>query len=431
MRAVQTLTSMTRTSQRRAAMRGLSVLVLVGSAAGLGLVPAAAAAGRPSKPTSLTAVAAGSSGHYLRWSSPTVTRFVIEQASVPATPSGAHKYSIRGYTHQFTPYGLSPGTTYSFRVRAVNNGSTSAASNAVSFLAGAASSDVRVVAYNSLSASFDQGSAAHHPGGNAEPFVTKRGPKQITLLNGAHPDVIGIEEAASIIHKIQGKNAYRQIDWLADHLGANYTLDDTYNTNGSVNRYTSNYILYGPAVAPVRSGGTWVITPSGSSVNPGYAAYQAFRVVSTGAQFLFVDTHLASARNASTDRARGTETQNMLRQAKAYASRLGISSIIYVGDFNSYWGAWQVNDITGRDMQAAGVPDGIAVAQHYVRAKYDSINSLYRTARHGHGSADHIYATGGIGVKTWGELMDISHGQFVGTIPSDHNPVYADLTIPN
>jgi hypothetical protein len=82
-------------------------------------------------------------------------------------------------------------------------------------------------------------------------------------------------------------------------------------------------------------------------------------------------------------------------------------------------------------MQAAGVPDGIAVAQHYVRAKYDSINSLYRTARHGHGSADHIYATGGIGVKTWGELMDISHGQFVGTIPSDHNPVYADLTIPN
>lgn len=81
-------------------------------------------------------------------------------------------------------------------------------------------------------------------------------------------------------------------------------------------------------------------------------------------------------------------------------------------------------------MRGRGVPDGITIPRHHSRAKYDSSNQLFRKASHGHGSIDHIYTTGGIGVRTWGELLKLSKGSFVGTIPSDHNPVFAVVALP-
>jgi hypothetical protein len=89
-----------------------------------------------------------------------------------------------------------------------------------------------------------------------------------------------------------------------------------------------------------------------------------------------------------------------------------------------------VHDLTGRAMRAAGIPDGIDVAQKRINAQYDSVNALYRKAKKGHGSFDHIYATPGIGIVSWGELLHLHKGSFVGTIPSDHNPVYANVEIP-
>jgi hypothetical protein len=426
MRAAQTLAW--RPLRRPAAMRVAAVLAGGTAIAGLLLVPASAATSRPAAPTSLSVVTSGP-GHYLAWHRAAATTFVIQQATNGRFTQGVRHYTMRAPSHVFTPYDLVRGTTYYFRVRAVINGSTSAPSNRVSFTETGAASTVRVAAYNSLSATFDKSPDNQHPGGIAAPFSQRRDP-QLALLSGNHPDVIGVEEGAACLHSVPHTTCYRQIDSLADGLGSNYTLADTYTTNGSTNRYTSNYIIFGKTVTPLAKGGSWVITPSSGGVNPAYAAYQAFRVVSSRAKFLFVDTHLASARSSSADQARGIETENMLRQAKAYAARLGVTSIIYVGDFNSYVGAWQVNDITGKDMRAAGIPDGIAVAQHRVRAKYDSINSIFRTARNGHGSADHIYATGGVGVKTWGELLNLDRGQFVGVIPSDHNPIYAVVTLP-
>jgi len=160
------------------------------------------------------------------------------------------------------------------------------------------------------------------------------------------------------------------------------------------------------------------------------AAYQLFRVKDTGARFLFVNTHLITGTTYAGDKARGQETATMLKKAKAYASNHGVTSVVYVGDFNSYFGEWDVVDLTGRTMRNAHVPDTLEVATSRYRSVYDSINGLFRVARHGHGSIDHIYASGGIGVKGWGELLRISDGKFVGTIPSDHNPIYASLAIP-
>jgi hypothetical protein len=41
-----------------------------------------------------------------------------------------------------------------------------------------------------------------------------------------------------------------------------------------------------------------------------------------------------------------------------------------------------------------------------------------------------VYVSGGIGVSNWTQLLNLSHGRFVGTMPSDHNPVVARLAIP-
>ena len=146
--------------------------------------------------------------------------------------------------------------------------------------------------------------------------------------------------------------------------------------------------------------------------------------------FLFVDTHLMATAGSGGDKVRGAETLSMLQHAGAYAKRVGVESILYVGDFNSYRNEYRVNDLTGNDMRAAGIPDGIDVAQKRVNAQYDSINELFRMARKGDGSFDHIYATPGIGVRSWAELLHIRHGRFVGTIPSDHNPVVSNVEIP-
>jgi hypothetical protein len=33
-------------------------------------------------------------------------------------------------------------------------------------------------------------------------------------------------------------------------------------------------------------------------------------------------------------------------------------------------------------------------------------------------------------VTSWSQLLNLSHGEFTGVIPSDHNPVVANLEFP-
>jgi endonuclease/exonuclease/phosphatase family metal-dependent hydrolase len=43
---------------------------------------------------------------------------------------------------------------------------------------------------------------------------------------------------------------------------------------------------------------------------------------------------------------------------------------------------------------------------------------------------DYIYVPQSVRVTSWRMVMRLNHGQFVGTIPSDHNPVVANLAVP-
>src|SRR5207249_3956870 len=66
-----------------------------------------------------------------------------------------------------------------------------------------------------------------------------------------------------------------------------------------------------------------------------------------------------------------------------------------------------------------------------VKATDAIVHELFRTARRGHGSIEHMYATGRPAVQTCCKLLHItSSGDFVQPNPSDDNPVWVDAAIP-
>ncbi len=387
---------------------------------------------RPTAPTSLQAVS-GPSGTYLTWQSVADTGAVIEQATDSAFTQHLRVYRTRSPAPRFTPYGLVPGATYYFRVRAVNSDAISPPSEPTTATETTNQSVVKVVSYNSLDASFD---GEEHPGGKGAPFAQRR-PGQLALLGSSDAAIIGIQEGNSCLQEIPHKPCYRQIDSLAAGLQPRYALADTDASVTGANRYAGNYILYNPAVVdPVGTGGHFILldhelTVAGHSGGGGrFAAYQVFRVNQTGATVLFVSTHLATPRGHTWDTVRGAETKSMMQQATAYATTMGVGPIVYTGDFNSYPHEFDKVDEPGNAMRAAGYLDGIQVAQTLRNAKYDSINGLCRTPPQGHGSADHVFVSAGVGVQSWQELLHLSDGKLVGTIPSDHNPVVSTIDLP-
>jgi len=94
-------------------------------------------------------------------------------------------------------------------------------------------------------------------------------------------------------------------------------------------------------------------------------------------------------------------------------------------------------DQTTPVMRANGLPDASENAQHSYNTQYMSSNFYQRAPKKGPGGVpgysnlDHVYVTPGIAVQKFGVGLILSHGKFVGAIPSDHNPVWATLFLQN
>ncbi len=74
---------------------------------------------RPAVPSGLK-VTSSPNGTYLTWNSGAATGFSVGQATNSSMSQNRRDYSLSGPVHQFTPYGLKRGTTYYFKVRAMN-----------------------------------------------------------------------------------------------------------------------------------------------------------------------------------------------------------------------------------------------------------------------------------------------------------------------
>ncbi|MCW2495741.1 endonuclease/exonuclease/phosphatase family protein [Jatrophihabitans sp.] len=165
------------------------------------------------------------------------------------------------------------------------------------------------------------------------------------------------------------------------------------------------------------------------------AGWAAFTIKATGTRVLVISPHTSAETGSSFDARRKAQVTNMVALAQQKAAALGIHKIIYAGDFNNYVGRPSVPDETTPVMKAAGYPDSIENAQHSFNTSYLSGNFYNNPPERTPGdlpaydNLDHIYIYPGIAVQNFGEGLILTNGKFVGAIPSDHNPVWADLYV--
>jgi endonuclease/exonuclease/phosphatase family metal-dependent hydrolase len=331
---------------------------------------------------------------------------------------GLHRYTIHGPGRQFTPYGLTKGTTYYFRVRSLRGSKPSAYSSVVHFAPRTLEQPVEVMTYNLLQTTNDD---KHEGNGIIAPWA-QRLPKQVALIKAIEPDFLATQEGAKYTAP-----EVRQVDSLAAGLGAPYALDRTEIPPTELHYFrTGVNIIYNTSTyAPVGAGNHIDVG------NARYAAYQEFRNLKTGARVLFIATHLLVGKGHADDLSRETETKNLIRFGSRLAHRRRIP-VVYAGDFNS--ASTKDKNFTvdgaGVAMRGAFAADALSVAQQRTHATYDSANEYLRRAPHSDNDIDHIFAPPGVGVRSAGVEVHLRAGKFVGVIPSDHNPLVAELRYP-
>jgi endonuclease/exonuclease/phosphatase family metal-dependent hydrolase len=372
---------------------------------------------RPDAPTNLRAVGTRSTGLSLAWDGRPAGRYVITQSTSSTLTTGVRSYSITSQARTFTPYDLTVGTRYWFQVRAYGGSFATAPTNVVSAVAPSRGQNVRVMTYNVLHSSRDGQQVGLE---TIAPWADRRTPA-VALIKQADPDVIGLQEASDWVGAALGP---KLVDDIAARLGdGRYSIAKTDIPIGARGWFrTSRYLLYRTATyRAVGDGGFWTLAPNR------YAAYQLLENRTSGARFLAVSVHLEAGSGLAVDLRREEQTKALLGFAKTFQATQAVP-VVYVGDFNSHEG--NVVDAPGNTFRAAGHTDSDEVAQTRVNRQYNSANGYRRLAPIGGLDLDHVYVPQGVAVRRWEIVMNLTAGQFVGVIPSDHNPVVADVVLP-
>ncbi|HVV77578.1 MAG TPA: hypothetical protein VHC43_16265 [Mycobacteriales bacterium] len=376
----------------------------------------------PSKPTGL-AIATVDGALSLTWSSGAATGYQVVQATNSQLTAGRKIYTMRGPDEQLTPYGLAPGTTYYFAVRARNLTSHSGWTSPVSGSPTANQQAVKTLTYNIREAQYD-----NEPDGSnhGAPWAQRKGPAA-ALIRTAMPDVMAIEEGASFV---DGSTTIRQVDSLTTALGSPYALARTEIPPTEKHYFrTGDYIIYNSDTLKTVGNGDHWDTGEASLGPQHWAAYQEFQVIGSGAKFVFVAFHLVQKNTdpSTDDAARERQATSMIQQAHAKFPNL---PIVYGGDTNSALEKKHVIDSARVAARAFHIDDSLDVAQSRHNAKYNSANGYSPKPPAFGDDIDAILAEPGVGVSAWDELLNLSHGKFVPPIPSDHNPVVATVQIP-
>jgi endonuclease/exonuclease/phosphatase family metal-dependent hydrolase len=306
----------------------------------------------------------------------------------------------------------------------VNTSAWSGYSTLVAVTPGTAEQQVRVMTYNLLDVTFD--GRTEYGSERIAPW-SQRKKASAALIRSGNPDVIAIEEGSDWTAGYRGP---RQVDTLVSALGSGYALAHTETPPWSSQWVSSahdkagNYILYRTA--------TWRAVGAGGHFSIGggrFVAWQVLQNRGTGAKFLVVATHLIAQRGATRNRIRMTETQTAIAGIARINAARGNVPVVYAGDWNSPGRNAGANNGPRRVMASIRAVDAFDVAQRHSRADYRSMNHYARVPPTGVYHIDRIFAGPGVAVRAWRQLLNLSHGRFVGVIPSDHNPVLADLSI--
>lgn len=396
----------------------VGLLAAVAVALGVAAPSPAIAAGLPSRP----ALAATNTvaGTFLTWTASGAVSFKIQQATDSAFTRDVRTYWDRdGRDRQFTPPNVVQGRTYWYRILGAGTAGYGAWSAPLRVSVAARSQAVRVMTYNVLTNGADGSIVGAE---TVAPWSQRVLGVRDLILRG-DPDLVAIQEGSGWVGAVKGP---KQVDDLVARLGGAYALASTETPVGMPGWYrTGRYILYKPTVyEPVGAGGHWVLREGR------YAAYQVFRHKATGAKLLFVSLHLSVDGGSTGDAYRETEMGRLITSASRLAAAGGNLPVVYAGDTNSHDGSNHVFDGPGNATRAARIADAFKSTYWRGLPQVNSANQYLRQVPMSGRSLDRVFGTPGVGLRGWALLANLSGNRLVGLIPSDHNPVQVDLTIP-
>jgi endonuclease/exonuclease/phosphatase family metal-dependent hydrolase len=356
--------------------------------------------------------------------------------------------------------GLSPATPYYAQVRVISVTGAAITSYSPVVTAGTATVPVLPAIAKPLSvASYNIRCSSCFDGlPDEKAWVDRRGAVVQTIVSKM-PDIIGVQEASQTWLDDPRPGGYTQFEDLRDRLlaaGAAYKLTDSDRNNCVDSRLPSNCvyadkgasagtkIFYNAnTVKLIRSGSQVLPTVPGADI-PRFVAWAEVMQLSTGKSMFFADTHLATGKDAASNDLRKAQAQTIMTTIGS--KNTGSLPVVLVGDLNSNkWtdpanGPYDV--LTGRGLVdplgntfASWYPSGAATAETVVNRRVNSWNGLERVVRQGAAGTSGTYIdyifTSKMRVSYYENVAKIDAlGNYVGTIPSDHNMQFAAVGLP-
>jgi len=358
--------------------------------------------------------------------------------------------------------GLKSNTTYYFRVRVISaDGTTNLSSYSAAITAKTKAALVIAPVVNPLTvASYNVKCANCFAGAANELTWSGRRAAVVANIKAQLPDVMGVQEASQGWLKDDprpgGVSQFEDLQERLQAAGANYQLANNKRNNcvkdttptGCVyadkGASQGTKLFYNASKVSLVSQGSLALPVIRATDNPRYLAWGIFTQKSTNKKFFVGDTHLEPGGGTDLQDLRTRQTQAITAEVKK--RNPSNFPVLLTGDLNSHkWTAptnapYDVLTAAGYidplgNTYASDLPSGTATAEKTVGANYDSFNAFNRlaNARNSWGNGtylDYIF-TSKMRVVEWRTVVNVdSNGNFIGTIPSDHNMVKATVQLP-
>lgn len=358
--------------------------------------------------------------------------------------------------------GLKSNTTYYFRVRVISaDGTTNLSSYSAAITAKTKAALVIAPVVNPLTvASYNVKCANCFAGAANELTWSGRRAAVVANIKAQLPDVMGVQEASQGWLKDDprpgGVSQFEDLQERLQAAGANYQLANNKRNNcvkdttptGCVyadkGASQGTKLFYNASKVSLVSQGSLALPVIRATDNPRYLAWGIFTQKSTNKKFFVGDTHLEPGGGTDLQDLRTRQTQAITAEVKK--RNPSNFPVLLTGDLNSHkWTAptnapYDVLTAAGYidplgNTYASDLPSGTATAEKTVGANYDSFNAFNRlaNARNSWGNGtylDYIF-TSKMRVVEWRTVVNVdSSGNFIGTIPSDHNMVKATVQLP-
>ncbi|SFT65643.1 Fibronectin type III domain-containing protein [Arthrobacter sp. ov118] len=356
--------------------------------------------------------------------------------------------------------GLTPGTAYYAQVRSITADGTNISayspivriSTSAAPVLGPVANPLSVASYNIHCANCEDQMPTEVP------WVDRRDAVVKTIVS-KRPDIMGIQEASQGWLADSPAGGLSQFEDLRNRLsdaGAPYKLTNEMRNN-CVDPHTptdcipkeqgatkGTRIFYNPDKVRIVRSGSKLLPSLSLEKNQRYLAWAEVVQLSTGKHFFFGDTHLEVDKAEGYNELRRQQAQTIVSVIKAQNTTN--LPVLMVGDMNS--SKWLVPSNAPYDVfTAAGLvdplgntygstlPSGYATAEKVTNRNINSWNGFERLARASAPGTNGTYIdyifTSKMRVPTWETVANVdSAGNYVGQLPSDHNMIYATVSLP-